>query len=225
MRDDLRSEFEQKDWSGRKADSRSGAGSTLAATQAVRDALPGVLERYEVRTFLDAPCGDWFWMQHVDLSGVTYIGGDISREVLDAVALRHAGAGRSFVHLDITSDPLPEADMMMCRDCLFHLKWWLRWTFFKNFAKSGIPYLLTTMHHTTVNRRLHKNGGFAPFNPCAAPFNFPDPLETFSETGDIKLDPAYLDTSRGRRQRSMGVWSRAQVVGALERHAAGAGTT
>ena len=53
-----------------------------------------------------------------------------------------------------------------------------------------------------------------------APFNFSDPLETIPETGDINLDSAFLDTARGRRQRSMGLWSRAQVVEALDRHAA-----
>ena len=219
MRDALRLEFETKDWSGRKVESRSGAGSTLAATAALRAALPGLLARHNVRRFLDAPCGDWFWMQHVDLGDVHYIGGDIARDVLDAVTAEHAGAGREFRHLDITADPLPQADMMMCRDCLFHLKWWLRWRFFENFVASGIPLLLTSMHPTPVNRRLHKNGGFAPFNPCAAPFNFPEPLEAIHESGEINLDPAFLATARGRRQRSIGLWSRAQVADALERHA------
>jgi SAM-dependent methyltransferase len=220
MRDVLRAEFETKDWSGRNVGSRSGAGSTLEATAALRAALPGLLARYGVRRFLDAPCGDWFWMQHVDLSGVTYIGGDISGDVIEAVVEQHAGAGREFRHLDITADPLPQADMMMCRDCLFHLKWWLRWRFFENFVESGIPWLLTSMHPTPVNRRLANNGGFAPFNPCAAPFNLADPVETISESGEINLDPAFLATARGRRQRLMGVWSRAQVIEALERHAA-----
>jgi len=220
MRDALRSEFETRDWSGRKVSSRSGAGSTIEATAALRAALPGLLARHNVRRFLDAPCGDWFWMQHVDLGDVHYIGGDIARDVLDTVSAEHAGPAREFVHLDITADPLPQADMMMCRDCLFHLKWWLRWNFFENFAASGIPFLLTSMHHTPVNRRLQKNGGFAPFNPCVAPFNLSEPLETVSESGEINLDPAFLDTARGRRQRSMGLWSRAQVVEALNRHAA-----
>jgi SAM-dependent methyltransferase len=224
MRDALRTEFEAKDWSGGKVRSRSGSGSTLEATAALRAALPGLLARHGVKRFLDAPCGDWFWMRHVDLGDVHYTGGDIAREVLDGVIAEHAGEGREFIHLDITADPLPQADMMMCRDCLFHLKWWLRWRFFENFVASGIPWLLTSMHHTRVNRRLKKNGGFAPFNPCAAPFNFADPLETISESGEINLDPAFLDTARGRRQRSMGLWSRAQVAEALERRAAGEAT-
>ncbi|MFD0860071.1 class I SAM-dependent methyltransferase [Roseovarius aquimarinus] len=218
MRDALRDEFETKDWSGRKVESRSGSGSTLEATEALRAALPDLLKRYKVKRFLDAPCGDWFWMQHTKLGRTHYTGGDISAEVIEAVRAEHGRKNREFVHLDITSDPLPDADMMMCRDCLFHLKWWLRWKFFENFAQSGISFLLTSMHHGTWNKRLRKNGDFAPFNPCAAPFNFPEPLETIAETGEIDLSPEVLETSRGRRQRSMGLWSRAQVIEAVERH-------
>jgi len=219
MRGSLRDAFEARDWSGRKVPSRSGAGSTLAATGAVRAALPGIFDRYSVRRFLDAPCGDWFWMRETDLAGFEYIGGDISLEVIDGVRAAYQAPGRSFVHLDITSDPLPAVDMVMCRDCLFHLKWWLRWRFFRNFVESGIPWLLTTMHHTPVNRRLRKNGGFAPFNPWVDPLTPPAPVESFSETGTLDLSPGALATAAGRLQRSMGIWSRAQVIEALERRA------
>lgn len=29
-------------------------------------------------TFFDVPCGDWLWMQTVNLTGVQYFGGDIT---------------------------------------------------------------------------------------------------------------------------------------------------
>ncbi len=218
MRSGLRNAFENLSWAGRRKGPRSGQGSTLEATAPLRAALPGIFERYRVRTFLDAPCGDWTWMQHVDLTGIDYTGGDISLEVVDAVKARHEAPGRSFIHLDITSDPLPRVDLMMCRDCLFHLKWWLRWAFFENFVQSGTPYLLTTMHYIPVNGRLRANAGFQRFNPCAAPFNFDDPVETISETGEINLDPEYLQSPAGQNQRSLGIWLREQVIAALEQH-------
>lgn len=218
MRDNVRNAFESKSWSGRRRGPRSGPGSTLDATAPLRAALPRIFDTYRVKTFLDAPCGDWTWMQDVDLSGIRYIGGDISLQVVDAVKEQHGAPGREFMHLDITSDDLPKADLMMCRDCLFHLKWWLRWAFFERFVASLTPYLLTTMHYVPVNPRLHNNGGFKRFNPCAEPFNFSDPVETISETGEINLDPDFLETRAGRNQRSLGIWSRQQVVDALERH-------
>ncbi|WP_170562747.1 hypothetical protein [Ruegeria atlantica] len=217
MRDSVRSVFESKSWAGRRNGPRSGPGSTLAATAALRTALPRIFVDYKIGTFLDAPCGDWTWMQDVDLNGIQYIGGDISTEVLTEVKDQHAAPGREFIHLDITSDALPKADLMMCRDCLFHLKWWLRWAFFENFVESEIPYLMTTMDYVPRNPRLQRNGDFKKFNPCAAPFNFPDPIETVSETGEINLNPDFLETPEGRKQRSLGIWSRDQVIDALER--------
>lgn len=215
MRDAVRQAFETKSWAERNIP-RSGPGSTLAATAPLRDALPELFDRYSVKTFLDAPCGDWTWMQEVDLSGVHYIGGDISLEVVEAVKEQHGGSGREFLHLDITSDPLPKADLMMCRDCLFHLKWWLRWEFFENFAKSEIPYLLMTRHHNTRNARVRDNAGFKLFNPCVEPFNFPEPLEEISETGPYNSDPEFLGTRAGRLQRSVAIWSKEQVIDVLK---------
>ncbi|MCY4208388.1 MAG: hypothetical protein OXD29_10625 [Roseovarius sp.] len=59
-------------------ESRSGPGSELQATKNLRHALPGLIKQYSVDRFLDVPCGDFNWMQHV-LPGlhVDYIGGDI----------------------------------------------------------------------------------------------------------------------------------------------------
>lgn len=37
----------------------SGVGSSLDATRAVSNALPGVLDSLEVRSMLDIPCGDF----------------------------------------------------------------------------------------------------------------------------------------------------------------------
>jgi len=217
MRNTLQNAFEKKDWSRSEGVPRSGRGSTLAVTVPLRAALPGIFETYKVKTFLDAPCGDWTWMQHVDLSGIDYIGGDISSEVVDEVKAEHDAPGRAFMHLDVTSDTLPKADLMMCRDCLFHLKFWLRWAFFENFVKSEIPYLMITRHYVPVNEALRTNAGYKQFNPCAAPFNFAEPLETILETGEINFDPDVMATPKGKNQRSLGIWTRAQVIDALER--------
>jgi len=54
------------------AESGSGTGSELAATENVSAYLPELFRRLQVSKFLDAPCGDWNWMRRVDLSGVDY---------------------------------------------------------------------------------------------------------------------------------------------------------
>src|SRR5579859_3324001 len=47
----------------------SGPGSNLDATTRARDALLQVIAEFGVRSLLDAPCGDLFWMRHVPLPG------------------------------------------------------------------------------------------------------------------------------------------------------------
>jgi len=209
MRDNLRSVFETKSWAGKScAHPRSGPGSDMATTERLRAALPGLFARHQVKTLIDAPCGDWFWMQAVDLSGITYIGGDISGALIADNQARFARPGVEFRHLDITSDPLPSGDLFLCRDCLFHLKFWLRWKFFENFVASENRLLLLTMHHVTENQPVLANGGFKRFNPTLAPFNLPAPVEIITETPD-GTPPA--------EARSLGLWSREQIADALAR--------
>jgi hypothetical protein len=66
------------------SESRSGVGSRLDSTRVLRAELPLALRQLEARALLDVPCGDFTWMEQVDLSGIEYIGGDIV--CLDAYA-------------------------------------------------------------------------------------------------------------------------------------------
>jgi len=223
MRRRVQKAFEQRDWSVGGKWPVSGRGSTLENTERLRRALPGIFERYGVTTFVDAPCGDWYWMQHVDLSGITYIGADISSNIVEANRETHAAPNRTFLHLDITSDPLPQGDLFLCRDCLFHLKTWLRWEFFRNFARSGNRYLLTTVVQTPENRNLRNNAKFAAFNPMLPPYSFPDPLEIIPETADDLTLEQMQETKEGYRHRASYLWSREQVEGVVAAHDAASG--
>ncbi|MGI9394670.1 MAG: class I SAM-dependent methyltransferase, partial [Boseongicola sp.] len=215
MRNNLKREFEKKSWSEGECTPRSGRGSNLKNSARLRAALPGVFERYGIQSFLDAPCGDWFWMQHVDLSGVEYTGADISSDVIAQNNSKFGDPSRRFVVMDVTDDPMPNYDLVLCRDCLFHLKFWLRWAFLENFAASESRFLMTTMHHVAKNRRLDRNGDFRPFNPTAAPFSLDPPIEWIPETAD-ELPPIRPETELGRKHRAVGLWTREQVVSALE---------
>jgi hypothetical protein len=146
---------------------------------------------------------------------MSYIGGDISGEVIAGNLDRHAGPGRQFIELDITSDPLPKADMIMVRDCMMHLKDWLRWAFLENFAKSDITYLMTTAHHVSTNLSVVNNGGFKRFNPVVAPFLLPQPLEWIPETSDELDDDLLAGKTTDKAERSMAIWSRDQVAARL----------
>ena len=94
--------------------SRSGSGSDLIQTQVIRNSIPRLIQKYNVKVFLDAPCGDYYWMKSVPLL-CEYIGVDI---VPDLINNNNKTYGNKFRCLDLTKDPLPRADMILCRDCL-----------------------------------------------------------------------------------------------------------
>ncbi|NDA75093.1 MAG: hypothetical protein EBY27_03840, partial [Synechococcaceae bacterium WB8_3_299] len=104
------------------SESVSGPGSTLAYTENLRAELPKLVEELEVTSILDSPCGDYNWFRMIDWnSEITYVGGDIVETLVSRNQLLFGSEKRNFVCLDIINDKLPDADIWLCRDCLFHL--------------------------------------------------------------------------------------------------------
>src|SRR6056297_3399023 len=63
-------------------ETRSGAGSTLEATEGLRGELPHVLDALFCKRLLDLGCGDFNWMRHVALP-CDYTGCNIVRGVIE----------------------------------------------------------------------------------------------------------------------------------------------
>src|SRR5437868_1940022 len=101
-------------------ESLSGVGSEHDATQHLQAAIPALLRQLRARTLLDIPCGDFAWLSRAALELDEYIGADIVEELVARNTARYAaqGSGRRFIKRDLTSDPLPRADVVLCRDCL-----------------------------------------------------------------------------------------------------------
>ena len=180
------------------SESRSGTGSSLDSTATLRAALPPVLRVLNTRSLLDVPCGDFNWMNQVDLSGIDYIGGDIVEFVIHANRQRYESATRRFMKVDLTRGPLPQADTILCRDCLVHFSFDNIIAAFRAMRTSGAEYLLTT---TFLGRQVNKDivdGDWRPINLEQPPFLLPPPhsviLENCMEEGG-----AYAD-------KALGVW-------------------
>lgn len=193
--------YERNFWGA--GESRSGPGSTLSSTRAIRRLLPIILRDIGARTFLDAPCGDFNWMKTVDMNGVIYTGGDIVQSLILLLQASHAEPTRRFQILDIVNDPVPTVDLWMCRECLMHLPTKDVVSVLRNFHRSETRYFLTTSFDlTTINEDL-PSPGFRPLNLRIDPINLPEPILRF----DDFVAPA--------QPRIMGLWSREQVGSAL----------
>jgi glycosyltransferase involved in cell wall biosynthesis len=139
---DFRTIFKNNEFLG--TESRSGGGSSLFQTRIIREEIPRLLHNLGIKTILDAPCGDWNWMQHVDLGDFQYIGGDIVEEIIQANQDRFGSVNVRFQKIDIISGPIPKADLILCRDCLVHLSNTDALCALESFRRSGAKWLLTT---------------------------------------------------------------------------------
>lgn len=192
MNEDLKV-FEQG-WPGRGT--VCGWGSQLEHTQEIREYLPRIIKSYGITSINDAGCGDLCWMQTLDFEGVSYKGYDVC-ERHTWLALREVGWDLSI--LDITSEDMRPADLVICRDVFIHLpndmilkaldrfkrqhKFLLTTNFYcmgkqfpeNNFSNFERPSIIS-MKHAKMDLR------FPPFNLGDALFDIPEdyPCKTTS---------------------------------------------
>jgi SAM-dependent methyltransferase len=99
----------------------SGYGSTLEFTKLYRVFLQDFLAAHQIRSVVDAGCGDWEFSQAIDWKGIRYLGVDIAPSVIAANQRRFEAANVRFAVADIVRDPLPPADLLLVKDVLQHL--------------------------------------------------------------------------------------------------------
>jgi len=179
-------------------ESVSGKGSDLDRAQRVMRELPVLIKDLGVKSILDAPCGDFNWMQYVNLGNCQYFGGDIVYDLVERNRSEYGSEARLFIHLDITKDNFPRVDLLLCRDCLIHLSFDLIQRALNNIRRSGIKYLLTTTYPQKKRNWDIDVGGFRPINLQAVPFNLPPPIQLIHE--DVSpVNPSY--------ERNLGLWT------------------
>jgi hypothetical protein len=181
------------------AASVSGLGSEIDATATLRAELPLLLRRLQAASLLDAPCGDGAWIAQADL-GVRVTGVDIVPDLIDGLRARAArGEIAGDYHLaDVTADPLPRCDAVLCRDCLVHFSFANIVRAVENFRRSGARFLITTTFPDWQVNRDCEDGDWRALNFEQAPFSFGPPVELLNEN--------CTEAGGGWRDKSLGVW-------------------
>lgn len=155
--------------------SRSGEGSDMVQTEVIRREIPRLIQELGVRSFLDAPCGDWYWMLHVDLPLELYIGVDIVEAIVLKNRREFGNEKITFECLNLAESELPRVDMIFSRDCLVHLSYADALKIIANFKRSGARYLLTTTFTARESNEDLGAGFWRPLNQQLPPFSFPPP--------------------------------------------------
>ena len=133
-------------------ESRSGEGSEVSYTAPLRKWLIRNINLLNIKTFVDAPCGDFNWMKLVlPKVNIDYKGLDIVDSVIEQNNALYASDKIKFEVADICEDRLPDCDIIMVRDCLFHLSYEDINSFLINLSKTNYKYLLTTTHMVDKN--------------------------------------------------------------------------
>ena len=178
------------------SESISGTGSGLAATERIRSFLPPVLAYCKTRTLLDIPCGDFHWMERVQLGGIRYIGADIVKDLVSCNQEEYGCQYYDFRCLDLLTDDLPKVDVVLCRDGLVHLSHTDALKAVANVKRSGSAYLLTT---TYTDRNVNQNiptGGWTAYSMKLPPFKFPQPILLVNEDCHDRY-PGFTDKCLG----------------------------
>lgn len=197
--------YNKKMWG--KGESVSGAGSSLYFTENLRKEFPTLIQKYSIKSIFDAPCGDLNWMKHlIPTMNVKYVGGDIVKDLIEGNKNKYENENTSFLHIDIIKDIYPTADIMICRDCLFHFSYYDVKCVLDNFVSSNIPYLFLTSHLSTQPNHDIKTGDYRFINFFEPPFYFDaNPLERVN------------DSMPPESPRQMCLWSRSQIINSLSK--------
>ena len=162
------------------ADHKCGSGSLLEHTATVREHLPIIVDTFNIKSMLDAPCGDFSWMHHVQFpQDLKYTGGDIVGRMIEENKSTYPNV--DFVKIDVVNDTLPTVDLLFCRDLLIHLPCESIKKIFRNVLASNIKYVLVSScvneHNNDIDHGQHRE-----VNLERSPFLFPSPLYTIDDT-------------------------------------------
>src|SRR5437764_15490243 len=95
---------------GCEGETISGPGSTVLATERLRAELPKLLQELEIKTLVDAGCGDRNWIRRLDYSFDKYVGIDVVAEIINQLTEVQESVDCYFQRANIVTDVLPQGD-------------------------------------------------------------------------------------------------------------------
>jgi hypothetical protein len=169
--------YKRNYWSS--SESLSGKESEVFYTEPLSKWLISNIPRLNIKTFVDAACGDYNWMRFITPEvNINYIGLDIVDDLIARNRLQYGADNVDFRAANICEDRLPPCDMIMVRACLFHFSYADTNRFLINLAKTDYRYLLTTSY-IVDNGFKNSNiitGEFRLIDLFSEPFNFDSKL-------------------------------------------------
>jgi len=173
-----------KKWrNNKKVNLPCGNGSTVEVTAEVRNFIEKCILDYNIKSISDAACGDYSWMKLVNKNNASYHGYDINEIMIEEIKQKYKKV--DFSYFDVVHEILPKTDLIVCRDCLFHLTTEDGVKAIKSFKESGSKYLMsTTFNYVDKNfdlQNAHERYGVRRINIKIHPYNLGSPLDEIYE--------------------------------------------
>jgi O-antigen/teichoic acid export membrane protein len=182
-------------WKSSFIGSRSGRGSDFETTEKIRASLSNFIKENKIKSILDIPCGDFYWMPLIDLDNISYFGADIVDDLIKLNEKKFKEPNLKFLKLDIIQDELPEVDLIFSRDCLVHLDDKEIFSTISNIRKTKANYFATTIFEEQFDNNKSKlSDNWRPINLTKDPFNLGNP--------DFILD----DSNNNQKDKKIAIW-------------------
>ncbi len=179
-----------------QAQDQSRGGSSIIHVEKLIVKLLPLFSKHNIQTMFDAGCNDC--RIGIGISPpITYFGGDISAAMVADSWIKRPDI--NVVLHDVTSDTLPDVDLLFIKDVTIHLDNSDKRKIIQNWLSSNIPWIMVTHDEFENNSDCDYNNGF-PFafvNWEKHPWNFPKPTAVIYEVGDAG--------------RCMALWHRDQI--------------
>jgi hypothetical protein len=166
----------------------------------LKQQMPDIFKRYNIKTFTDCGCGNFYWLNTIDWVGIKYLGIDIVERLIESNKKKYPNF--EFKYMNIVDEIPPQSDMLFIRSVFIHLTNKEILMALDNIKKSGSKYLMvTTSFNVPINGdttclMLEKRDLSKP------PFNLGTPLEVIREHDLIKPDHIYS---------VMGIWEVSKI--------------
>lgn len=178
-------------------ESKSGPGSRVSVNKKLLSLLEDFVKQNNVKTIVDCGCGDFNWMKLFNFDLVDkYIGIDIVEPLINKNKRKYSNNKIDFKCQSIIDTDIPECDLIICKDVLFHLSFEDSELVIKNIKKVNPKFLMSTTFTDFENLNI-KTGNWRPINLLSHPFNFNTPFIYWDNIEDRKDSLS---------NKSIGIW-------------------
>lgn len=177
-----------------REESLCGSGSWKKQARDARDFIQEKIIEHRFETIIDLGCGDWNWMEEIDFQGAQYLGIDCDEQMIRDNSSKYGSDQIRFQVGDIFSIDLPEVDLVICRDVLFHVRQELSSSLIEKLkARDRLFFISTSFNRQPSNQEPRQyckieDWGYYRINLLTEPFNLKDNL----------VDSREEKTSQGR---------------------------